>query len=118
MATVVTTEGLERVAQVVLDDISHIAVGTSATAPAQSDSQLGTETNRKAVGTSFRNGRVIQARAFFPNADLPTTVEEAGLFMNGSASANSGSFLVHGDFTFAKGNNDLTVVFQVTAQED
>jgi len=114
MATVVVIiEGLGRAAQVVLDDATHVGVGTSTTAPTSSDTQLGTETNRKAVTKTFRQGKSIQIRAFFPNADLPATMDEAGLFLNGTGAADSGSMLVRGLSNFVKGTNDLTVIFQL-----
>jgi len=113
MATVID-EGLERVAQVIMDDISHTAVGSNTAAEMNNDPNLGTETDRLAPTSSRRQNNQIIIRTFFSNANLPTTVEEAGWFMNGSGSADSGSMLVRALTSFTKGSQDLNLVLQFT----
>jgi len=112
MAQAAGYKGLERIAALVLADISHGAVGTGTTAPATSDTQLVTETDRIATTKAIRNGNSFQARFFFTNANLPATVQEVEAVLNGSGSANSGSLLVRGTVTFAKGTGDLMLIVE------
>jgi hypothetical protein len=113
MATIVD-EGLARVAQVILADISHNAVGTNNTGESTTDSQLGVETNRLAPTSTSRQQNQIIMRTFFANANLPSTVEETGWFMNGSGTANSGEMLIRSLLNFTKGSQDLNIVLQFT----
>lgn len=113
-APVNITEGLGRAVQQILDDCTHLAVGTGTTPPQAGDSQLGEETNRVAIGQKLRTGATIQLRATFANANMPTTFEEVGLFMNGSSSPNSGDILVRALENFTKASADLLLVFEIT----
>jgi len=112
--SVVPNVGLNRAAQVVLNDVSHAAVGSGTGAEATTDTKLTTETNRLAPTSTNRQANQIIIRTFFANADLPTTVEELGWFMNGSGSADSGELLVRALSTFVKGSQDLNMVLQLT----
>ena len=111
---VVLTEGLERVAQITMDDITHLAVGTNANTPVVGDTQLIQETNRAAITQSFRQSTVFQVRVLFANANLPATTEEIGAFLNGSGSPNTGPILVRVLDQFTKGSADLLAVFEIT----
>jgi len=117
MAARVINEGLARAAQVVLDDITHAAVGTVSTTPTQADVQLGTETNRASVTKVLRSGSIIQIRTMFTNANLPATLEEAGWFMNATGAANSGDMLVRSTQQFVKGTADLLLILEVRVLE-
>jgi hypothetical protein len=110
VSTVVPNIGLQRAAKVIADDITHIAVGSNATAHIVGNTTLGTETNRLAPTNRLYNNNESQIRSFFPNDNLPTTVEEIGAFMNGTGSADSGSALVLHNLTFSKGTQDLYLV--------
>ncbi len=112
MADIIPNVGLARAVQLILDDISHAAVGSGTTTPATTDIKLVTETDRLAPTKTLRQNNEIQARTFFANADLPTTVEEAGWFMNGSATPDSGSLLTRATFTFTKGSQDLYLILK------
>jgi len=111
---VVPEVGLNRAAQVILNDISHAAVGSGTTAEATSQTQLATETNRLAPTSTHRQSNQLVVRTFFSNANLPTTVEELGWFMNGSGTANSGEMLARALNSFTKGSQDLNIVLQLT----
>ena len=76
---VIINEGLNRMAQVLLDDMDYVGVGTGTNAPAAGDTQLQTETNRQLVTKGFRNGNVANSRHLFQNSNLPTTTEEIGM---------------------------------------
>ena len=114
---IVTTDGLDRAAQVILDDISHCAVGTTGNLAVIGDTQLNEETRRDAIDKSLRQGAVLQARTLFSNGDLPTTLKEIGLFMNGAAGANTGSLLSRVVESFTKASADLLVVWEITISE-
>jgi len=112
--SIIANEGLARTAQVLMGDISHAAVGTGTAAEAEDDSNLATETDRLAPTSQKRQGNQLLVRTFFSNANLPTTVEEFGWFMNGSGSADSGEFLVRNLSTFTKGSQDLNIVLSLS----
>jgi hypothetical protein len=109
--------GLERSAVLIGADCSHMAVGTGTTTESPSDTQLATETYRNSITKKFVQGRKIQERTLITNANLPATMEEFGLFMNGSGSANSGSLLTRTLSTFVKGSQDLLIVVEIEYQE-
>lgn len=97
--------------------ISHVAVGTSTTAPATSDSGLGSESTRIAV-SNFTTSNVTsnppswRAEATFATNEANTTLGEVGLFN----SSSSGTML--GRATFATVNkttsNTLSVSYTVS----
>lgn len=69
--------------------ISHIAVGTSTTAPATSDTGLGSESTRIAIGTwttsnLTSNPPSWRAEASFATNQANTTLGEMGLFQSSS----------------------------------
>jgi|TARA_Y100000310_G_scaffold318377_1_gene372341 hypothetical protein len=113
MATILNV-GLNRAGQVIMDDVSHTAVGSGTTAEAVTDTTLATETDRLAPTSSKRQSNLVIIRTFFANANLPSTTEEIGWFMNGSGAADSGELLVRALSTFVKGSQDLNVVLQLT----
>ena len=109
-----TTEGLTRAATLLMNDITHLSVGTGAAAPTAADPQLGEETNRLAATNKFQTANQFQIRGMFINSNLPTTLQELGLHMNGSNSANAGEIIARVTDEIAKGSDDLLIVFDVT----
>lgn len=93
---VTTTEGRNVFARLLANDntysgnVSHTALGTSNTAPSVSDSQLGTETYRKALSSGTALNNVAYLETFFTASEVNGTFEEYGNFIDGSGSANSG----------------------------
>lgn len=81
------------------------AVGSSATAPAKADTQLGAELGRETVGGagSTPASATVAAAAtwlfYFPNPATTWTVAEAGVFAGASSTANSGTLLDHWVFS-------------------
>lgn len=78
----------------------YIALGTSATAPAAGDTQLGVETVRKIVGLPLDSGATATLKAFFNQTEATGTYREFGLFGNGgssvaSATINTGVLFSH-----------------------
>lgn len=77
-------------------DITYGAVGTDDTAPAISDTTLGTENTRKALASISSSGGVITAVTFFGASDANAVLKEFGLFGNGAtAAADSGTLVNH-----------------------
>lgn len=97
------TDGRTRIAKALSGNISatteievnYVAVGTSTTAPASTDTQLGTETFRKAISSMTYSGAIFYGTAFYAAGEGTGTLKEHGLFIEGSATANSGELLSH-----------------------
>ena len=73
--------------------ITHTALGTGAVAPANGDTQLGTETYRNAIASITNANNIAYATGFFSASECSGTYTEAGIFSNGTGSANSGVLL-------------------------
>lgn len=79
--------------------INYGAIGTSATAPANTDTQITAETARTTVATATISGDVLTVKFFFADANLANgTYREFGTFVDGTASANSGRLFNHALF--------------------
>lgn len=82
--------------------ITYVALGTSSTAPATSDTHLGLEVFRKKC-TSFTAGStgVITVSMYLsPTDTVGTDIEEVGFFSgNASTTLNSGILVAHGLFS-------------------
>lgn len=77
--------------------INYGALGTGTTTPAASDTQLTTESARAvpSIANDVANNEA-QFQFYFPDANLSNaTYHEAGCFMNGTASANTGKIFNH-----------------------
>ena len=91
--------------------ILYVAVGTSSTAPAATDTQLGTEVFRKAL-TSSSNGAAAGEGVFTlylsPQDTVGTVIAEVGWFAgsSASASANSGVLVARALYSHTKTNNE------------
>ena len=99
--------------------INYIAIGTGTATPANSDTQLTTETNRGIVVYSQdTNFNEIQLQAFFPDANLANgTYREAGSFIGATATPNSGQMFNHALFAvpYTKTSGiDTTVEIDIT----
>ncbi|SRR6266571_9050753 len=86
--------------------ITYVALGTSSTAPAATDTQLGAESFRKAV-TSYTNGastgEVLINMYLGPGDDVGDSIAEVGFFGgNATGTANSGVLLAHGLYSHTK----------------
>jgi hypothetical protein len=111
---------LETVNQVTAQAIGFLAIGTSTTSPATSDTLLGSEITRVAVGTWVTstltaNPPSWQAQASFASNVANTTLGECGLF--NTSAANAATMLAHATFTsFSKTtSNTLTISYTISA---
>lgn len=100
--------------------ILYVAVGTSNTAPAATDTQLGAEVFRKAL-TSSTNGAAAGEGIFTlylsPQDVVGTAIAEVGWFAGSSASgtANSGVLIARGLYSHTKtANESINIPFDVT----
>ena len=111
---IIADVGINRSAQVVMDDVSHAAIGTGTGAESTADIKLTTESFRQAPTSQKRQANQMIIRTFIANADLPATTEEIGWFMNGTGTTDSGELLVRHLLTFVKGTSDLNITLQMT----
>lgn len=114
---IINTEGLQRLAQIISSDVSHVAIGLSTAAPTIGDTVLGNEHGRVTPSNRITAGRRFQIRGFFTNAELPTStqgdVEEMGLFLNTGSTINTGKLLIHALQNFTPGNSDLLIMAEI-----
>lgn len=92
--------------------ISHMAIGTGATAAAAGDTTLGAEVARVGITSGTASGAVATYVATFPAGTGTAAITEAGLFNAGAA----GTLLCRTVFAVInKGANDaMTVTWTVT----
>ena len=100
--------------------ITYAAVGTSATAPAAGDTKLGTELYRKAIAGASNVSNVLTVDAFYDETEANDTLNEAGIFGDGSASqatgtADSGILYSHVAISETKTSSEtLTITWTLT----
>lgn len=70
--------------------VSHCALGSDNTAPAITDTELGTEVYRKALSSGTYANNISYLETFFTAAETSGTYEEYGFFIDGSGAADSG----------------------------
>ena len=99
-------------------NVSHTALGTSATAPSVADTQLGTETYRKALSSGTSSNNISYLETFFTAAEVSGTFEEYGNFIDGSGSANSGQLFNRFTQTVAKSNVETLNVQSIITLND
>lgn len=75
--------------------INYGALGSSATAVNNSDTQCGTEVFRKVVASSSYTTNTAFIDFFYAKADTNGTYQEFGTFIDGTASANTGQMFTH-----------------------
>jgi len=94
-------------------NISHLDIGTSSTAPAASDTQLGAAVARAAKATGTVASNVLTLRFFFASGDLTNgSYYEVGTFIDGTSSVNNGKIFNHALFgsVYTKGTNEDTTI--------
>lgn len=82
--------------------ISHAALGDDATTPAIGDTTLGNETYRNAIASRTNADNVAYATAFFNQSEVTGTFDEAGIFCDGTGSADTGVLLSHVNISITK----------------
>lgn len=93
--------------------INYVAIGTSSTAPAISDTQLGSESARSVVSLAAISTNILTIQGFFPDANLTNaTYNEIGTFVDATATANSGKIFNHALFgtPYVKSSGEDTTI--------
>ncbi len=120
---VVTTLGLNLIAEFIgLNTPSapilrpnYCAVGTGTNVPAASDTSLQTELDRTIVASNSASGSVAYITGYFGATDAIGTLQEAGLFIDGTSSANSGTLFNRVAINVTKSSSEtLTIDFDIT----
>jgi hypothetical protein len=95
-----------------IDTPSHMAVGTSGTAPAAGNTALGGELDRQALTSKTRSGNVLTMVGDFGAGDGTGAIQEAGIFN----AASSGTLYARAVFsTINKGADDsLEITWDLT----
>jgi hypothetical protein len=97
--------------------INYVALGTDATAVANGDTTLGTETYRNTTASATNADNIAYITGFFDATEVTGTFEEAGLFADGTGAADSGVLFSHVNISITKSvTQTLTVdwVIQIT----
>lgn len=95
--------------------LNYTALGTGVVAPANGDVQLGTETYRKVIASETNSNNVAYATAFYTAVECSGTYTEAGVFMNGTGTANSGTLFSRVAVSITKTtSNTLTIDYTIT----
>lgn len=94
---------------------NYIALGTGTNAPANGDTTLQTETYRKATASASNASNVGTITGFFTQTETSGTYREAGIFMGGTASANTGTLLSRVAINITKTTSQsLTIEWTIT----
>jgi hypothetical protein len=75
--------------------INYAALGSGSTAPANGDTTLGTEAYRKTIDSQSISGNIAYLSVFIAQGVATATHYEAGLFIDGTGSANTGQLFSH-----------------------
>jgi len=71
-------------------EVTHCAVGTGTAVPAEGDTQLATETYRKAISVGTPSSNIAILETFFEPGEATATLEEYGYFIDGTLTINTG----------------------------
>ena len=95
--------------------ITHAALGSSGTTPANGDTTLGTEVYRNAIASLTNASNIGYATAFYNATETSGTYAEAGIFSNGTGAADSGILLSHVLISVTKSTSEtLTIDWELT----
>ena len=95
--------------------VNYLAVGTGANAPTVADTQLQTELARKTINVQSRSGNQVTIEFYFAPTEANGNLKEAGAFIDGSGTANSGQLVDRLNIDVAKtAVNSLTVTLVLT----
>lgn len=75
--------------------LNYAAIGSGVTTPAAGDTQLGTEVYRQTFSTTSYVNNIAYLSCFIAAGSATGTHTEGGLFIDGTASANTGQIFSH-----------------------
>ena len=94
---------------------TYTALGTGVNVPANSDTQLQTETFRKAIASQTNANNVAYMTAFYTAPEVSGTFLEAGIFLAGTIAFNSGTLFSRVAINITKTTSEtLTIDYTVT----
>ena len=94
---------------------NYVALGSGTNAPANTDTQLQTETYRNLVASRSEDNNIGYLTGFFNATETTGTYREAGIFMNATATANSGVLLSRVAINITKSSSEsLTCDWELT----
>lgn len=95
--------------------VNKVALGSGSTTPANSDTQLTTETYRNTILSATYASNIAYLTGFFTAAETSGTYAEVGLFVDGTASADTGQLFSHALASITKSAiQTLTIDWVVT----
>ena len=95
--------------------VNYIALGSGTNAPAAGDTTLQTEVYRNATASGWNVSNASTLTGFYSATETSGTYREAGLFIAGTASANTGTLLSRVAINITKSAiQTLTIEWQVT----
>jgi hypothetical protein len=95
--------------------ITHMALGTGVTAPANGDTQLQTEVYRNAIASLTQANNVAYMTGFFSSTETTGTYKEVALFMAGTLTVNTGTIFSRTAINITKTSvQTLTIDYTVT----
>lgn len=95
--------------------VNKVALGSGTTAPANADTTLATEVYRNNAASLTYSSNIAYITGFFTAAETSGTYGEAGLFIDGTATANTGQLLSRALISVTKtATQTLTVDWQIT----
>lgn len=97
--------------------ISHIAVGTGATAAAKSDTALVAEVARKAVTTVTYNSNKVTVKLSVAPSEFVASIKELGVFVEATDTLGSGVMLSRCNYVKDKNaSTQLLITYTLTAE--
>ncbi len=95
--------------------INYVAVGTGTDAPANGDTTLQTESYRNLVASQTNSNNIAYVTMFLSATEDTGTYREVGLFIKGTASADSGTLFSRTAINITKsGTETLTIDWTLT----
>lgn len=95
--------------------INYVALGTGTNSPANGDTTLQTETYRNTVASETNASNIAYITGFFSATETSGTFREAALFIEGTASANTGTLLSRVAINITKSTSEtLTLDWTIT----
>lgn len=95
--------------------LNYVALGSGTNSPSNSDTTLQTESYRNLIASISRSNSIIYITAFFQETETSGTYREAGLFANGTASADTGILASRVAINVTKSTSEtLTIEWTIT----
>lgn len=95
--------------------INYGAIGSGANTPNVADTDLQTETARSVIETQSRAGKIVTITFYFDPTQGTGDVKEFGAFIDGTASANSGTLFDRVNLNITKtALNSLRITLTIT----